>query len=166
MLLCRAMLDSGSQISCLIEALATKLGVNLVNVNVPVKGIGNVESSVKKKCSFTVKFRCSDFAMDVTCFVYREITSRITSVYFDTSKWNLPDKSLLADPYFNNPSCVNILLGMDSFSEIMVSGSVKLAKTLLMMTDIHFGWVGWIGGRVAELHKARVFSIYAVSCFS
>uniref|UniRef100_A0A182XG88 Peptidase aspartic putative domain-containing protein n=1 Tax=Anopheles quadriannulatus TaxID=34691 RepID=A0A182XG88_ANOQN len=94
-----------------------------------------------------------DFAMDVTCFVYREITGRIPSVYFDTSKWNLPDKSMLADPYFNNPSCVDILLGMDCLSEIMVSGSVKLAKTLPMMTDTHFGWA--IGGRVVELHKAR-----------
>lgn len=42
---------------------------------------------------------------------------------------------------------------MDCLSEIMASGSVKLAKTLPMMTDTHFGWV--IGGRVAETHKER-----------
>ena len=47
----------------------------------------------------------------------------------------------LADPYFNVPDRIDILLGVDSFCRLLPENSVGFTKSTLSGLETHFGWV-------------------------
>lgn len=161
---CRALLDCGSQVSFISSSLATALDLPIEEVSVPISGIGSVRSTVKQRGSVNVRSRCSDFSFTVNCLISPKITSHIPSASFDISSWDLPPGILLADPCFNKPDKIDMLIGMDWFYDLMKPAFMKLSDEGPSLQDSKLGWL--VGGKVQTSPLHAGFALQALNAVS
>ncbi|XP_073821407.1 uncharacterized protein [Musca autumnalis] len=83
------------------------------------------------------------------------ITERLPSQFINIEDWSLPKNLTLADPAFNRPDKIDILLGAEHYHELLSIGQIKLAKNLPTMQNTVFGWI--ISGKIQE-EQARNFT--------
>ncbi|XP_073841412.1 uncharacterized protein [Musca autumnalis] len=76
------------------------------------------------------------------------ITERLPSQFINIEDWSIPKNLTLADPAFNRPDKIDILLGAEYYHELLSIGQIKLAKNLPTMQNTVFGWV--ISGKIQE----------------
>jgi hypothetical protein len=57
------------------------------------------------------------------------------------SNWKIPKNIKLADPEFNRPAKVDILLGAELFYELLCVGQIKLGSELPIMQKTLLGWI-------------------------
>jgi hypothetical protein len=113
---CHALLDADSQLPFVIEDMAERLNLKLSKCLIPVTGINNVTARfVAHTCEVKLCFKICNFHTTVNCAVIREITSNLIAQPIDCRDWKLPEDIQLADPSFNTPTKVNVLLGADVF---------------------------------------------------
>ncbi|KAF2892043.1 hypothetical protein ILUMI_14130 [Ignelater luminosus] len=96
----RALLDSASQVSFVIEKCARRLGIPRSKFCIPIQGIGQGSST----SSGTVNYMPTN--------------------NIDTSKWKYIANMTLADPTFGTPGKIDVLLGADIFPEILQNGKI------------------------------------------
>ncbi|XP_053691865.1 uncharacterized protein LOC128740351 [Sabethes cyaneus] len=138
---CRVMLDSGSQVSFLSEAIANRLMISREPVYVPITGIGGAKIYAREKLTVKIYSRCSNFSTDVECLVVPKVTSIIPSVKIDVSSWPIPAGLQLADPTFHVPSKIDMLIGASKFFTLLKSGQIFLDDGLPELHETHLGWV-------------------------
>ncbi|XP_062541893.1 uncharacterized protein LOC134209887 [Armigeres subalbatus] len=115
--LARALLDSGSQISLITENLSQRLNFRRLRENLPVKGVGGSLSVAKQSVLATILSCNSEYkSCEVQFYVLSKITSSLPQQHIDTSSWNLPTGVCLADPKFNEPGAIDVILGVTVFT--------------------------------------------------
>ncbi|XP_055622822.1 uncharacterized protein LOC129766324 [Toxorhynchites rutilus septentrionalis] len=144
--ICRALLDSGSQINFVSESLLNKLGVHVEETNILVTGVSNIKSKVQHKTCIQVLSRFNNFRIELDCLVSRKVTGILPTYEIDVASWNIPSEMQLADPSFYQPGQIDLLIGMEWFDDLIKSGRVKLFENSPTLIDSQFGWL--IGGRV------------------
>nr|CAH7762827.1 unnamed protein product [Callosobruchus chinensis] len=137
----RAVLDSGSQSSYLIADLCDTLGIQKEKINLTVEGINNTVSQIKFKCSVELQSLSHDYKKVIDCLVVPEITGLIPSVPVDISKIKIPQNIALADPNFNVPSKISLLIGVDLFYELLCIGQTKLGPGMPILQGTRLGWI-------------------------
>ncbi|XP_058839359.1 uncharacterized protein LOC131694869 [Topomyia yanbarensis] len=159
---CRALLDCGSQVNFLSHSLANVLNINVEEVSVPISGIGSVKCTVKQRGTVQVRSRCTKFSFALNCLISPNITGNIPPVPIEIENWNIPSGIKLADPCFNKPDQVDMLIGMEMFYELMQPGYLRLSDELPILHNSHLGWI--IGGRYREnMHSEVVLRSHVVS---
>ncbi|XP_062703912.1 uncharacterized protein LOC134286324 [Aedes albopictus] len=138
---CRVLLDSGSQVSFISKAMADSLSVLRYPTLVPVTGIGAARTCAHERITVAVESRCSDFATMVECLVIPKVTEDIPTARLDISNWSIPADVFLADPEFNTPGQIDMLLGVTPFLHLLKSGRVQLRPDLPDLQETHLGWV-------------------------
>lgn len=156
----RALLDSGSQVNLVSEAAVKTLALPKYSTNVPVVGVGGVKSQIKHRVLLRMSSDYSDFVSNVDCLVTPKVTGRIPSVPVDVSKWSFPPGITLADPNFNKPCEVDLLIGAELFFAILRQAQLKLADNLPTLYDTKFGWV--VAGAQGEMDSEEAI----VMCLS
>lgn len=141
---CRALIDSGSQVSIITQSLANALNLSTSEVSVPIFGIGNAKSFMKQMGNVQVRSRCNNFGLSLTCLVSPKITGPLPSVSIDIASWEIPPGIQLADPSFYKSNSIDMLIGMDYYWDVMKPGFLKLSDELPSFHDSHFGWL--VGG--------------------
>nr|CAH7767395.1 unnamed protein product [Callosobruchus chinensis] len=137
----RAVLDSGSQSSYLIADLCDTLGIQKEIINLTVEGINNTVSQIKFKCSVELQSLSHDYKKVIDCLVVPEITGLIPSVPVDISRIKIPQNIALADPNFNVPSKISLLIGVDLFYELLCIGQTKLGPGMPILQRTRLGWI-------------------------
>nr|CAH7737234.1 unnamed protein product [Callosobruchus chinensis] len=137
----RAVLDSGSQSSYLIADLCDTLGIQKEKMNLTVEGINNTVSQIKFKCSVELQSLSHDYKKVIDCLVVPEITGLIPSVPVDISKIKIPQNIALADPNFNVPSKISLLIGVNLFYELLCIGQTKLGPGMPILQRTRLGWI-------------------------
>nr|CAH7739404.1 unnamed protein product [Callosobruchus chinensis] len=137
----RAVLDSGSQSSYLIADLCDTLGIQKEKINLTVEGINNTVSQIKFKCSVELQSLSHDYKKVIDCLVVPEITGLIPSVPVDISKIKIPQNIALADPNFNVPSKISLLIGVNLFYELLCIGQTKLGPGMPILQRTRLGWI-------------------------
>ena len=143
---CRALLDSGSQSNFVTINLAKRLGVASEQVNVPVSGINSAKSVVTHKIVTTMKSRLNNYNKSLEFLVIPSITNNLPAQHIDISLWNIPKHCTLADPGFNCPSPIDLLIGAELFLQILQSQEVILQQHLPRLYNSQLGWI--ISGKV------------------
>ncbi|XP_055390588.1 uncharacterized protein LOC129619370 [Condylostylus longicornis] len=138
---CRILLDSGSQINFISERLRKRLQLEPSNQGLSIYGIGKTEVESKGRVNLTINSRINNFSTNIEARVIKEITSLQPQRFINISTWNIPQKVQLADPNFNKPQRVDVLLGAEMFSELLRIGQIKLNKHLPMFQNTVFGWI-------------------------
>lgn len=121
--LLRALIDQGSQASFISESASKLLAIPRQKSQTYVTGIGEAGAgSAKGKITITIKphFK-SDFNMDITALIFPKLTKTLPST--TTPKINRWDSSLeLADPGYNVPGTIDLIIGADAFTRIIKDG--------------------------------------------
>ncbi|XP_055622089.1 uncharacterized protein LOC129765697 [Toxorhynchites rutilus septentrionalis] len=137
----RALLDSGSQVNLISESAVNLLELPKYPANIPVVGVGGAKSRILHRVIMRLFSDYSGFQSDVNCLVTRKVTDKVPSVPADISEWNIPPGIVLADPKFNQPRDVDLLIGAEIFFQILKQAQLKLAEGLPSLYETEFGWV-------------------------
>lgn len=145
---CRALLDSGSQSNFISADLQKRLNLPLKKTHITITGVNQSSSSVSHSTQIRVFSRYNSFCAKMTCLILNKVTENIPLTSVDRAQCRLPVGIKLADPEFNVSRPIELLIGADTFWDLMCVGQLKsIHHPLLQKTQ--FGWVaaGRIGSR-------------------
>lgn len=119
----RIVVDTGSQISCITDACANRLGLKRMKSNMTISGISNVPSS---KPLGTVSFEIFSNTFPqrkvaAKAVVLNKIAGKLPMMTLDSKHFAQFSKFPLADPLFFESRDVDILLGSDLYCDILTN---------------------------------------------
>ncbi|XP_066251914.1 uncharacterized protein [Euwallacea similis] len=143
---CRVLLDSASQSNFVSSSMVKKLNLNLSKIDLPVIGINQIKTKISHTAEISLASRNTAFKTRLNFLVLPTITEFSPQNYFDKSKLNIPRELILADPNFNVPAEIDMLLGCEVFFDLLCIGQIKLGKNLPTLQKTLLGWI--VAGRV------------------
>ncbi|XP_073959790.1 uncharacterized protein [Choristoneura fumiferana] len=157
----RALLDQGSQASFVTEAIVQGLGLKKTSANLTVTGVGGDQRSILSKAVVTLKIQSltdPNFKMEVKCFVLTNITTVLPERKMEVPDWVQLKGLCLADPSFDSPNKIDILLGAEVYSQIIKDGVLKGPVGSPVAQCTALGWIlsGSMGAAGTE-NKISVF---------
>lgn len=148
---CRAVLDSASHKHFITEEFATKLGLKRKRTSYRIAGIGGNEMVIQFKVHGRLKSRVSEYESPcLELLVVKKITGDLPMAEFDARQLNVPDELELADPTFNVPGPVDILIGSGLFFKLLKHGQLEVEDHLPAVQETHLGWL--VSGVVPTSH--------------
>lgn len=139
---CRALLDSGSQSNFITANLAKRLGLKTQKINLPVTGINQFSTTITCQISATMQSLYYDtYKKKLPFLVINKIADTIPNNCIDISNINIPNEIILADPEFNRPSQIDILLGVSIFWDLLCIGQFKSNINGPIFQKTKLGWI-------------------------
>lgn len=135
----RVLLDSGSQTNIITKKCVASLGLTLSKSFLCIKGIGERSSPSTSTATCTIRPREGIhpiFTFDAV--VIPKICSDLPNF---TTKFSFHDSLNLADPNFNKPGSVDILLGAEIFPSLLLDGRQEGGVGEPSALETVFGWV-------------------------
>lgn len=160
----RALLDSASQSSFVTSSLARRLSLTPRLSSICVSGINDTTASVNSVVSINVSSCVSDYVREVDCLVLENITCNLPVQFIQCETWNLPSELTLADPSFNQPAKVELLLGAELYLELLRQGQIKLGPHLPVLQNTVFGWI--IAGKVKANNQNNQMCFGVTMCIA
>lgn len=138
----RALCDQGSHADMITTAAYQVVGHGKTRTRLTVRGIGGKEATSvgQANISFVSRFDSGN-SFRITALVLPTITGRLPSAYLGTKEWKHLDGLPLADPNFNVPDDIDVVLGASTCAALIKSGLVKGAPNQPIAQDTHIGWV-------------------------
>ncbi|XP_063388444.1 uncharacterized protein LOC134674335 isoform X2 [Cydia fagiglandana] len=156
----RALLDNCST-SCFISTnLSKKLNLPTVSTKSSVNGLGEQTSRLTEKCKITISSLSEPYEAHLECFVVSRVTRQVPVVRINEAVLNIPPNITLADPTFNTPSEVDVLLGASTFWNIAVGAEIiplGEGEDMPVLCKTKLGWL--VGGGSLTTHQLN-----AVQC--
>lgn len=126
----RCIVDSGSQVQIVTEKAVQLLGLSRNRDSTCVQGLGGRSSKVKGVVNMKIRsLHNPSFSVNASCYVLPQVCGKLPSSRLNYHVPNLP----LADPSWNIPADVDLLLGAGIYSQILSSTepSIKLYDNLI-----------------------------------
>ncbi|XP_036143903.1 uncharacterized protein LOC118645955 [Monomorium pharaonis] len=149
----RALLDSGSQSSFITEEFAKALKLKTVDEKVMIKGINQIASKSTKTVNLKIASRFGTFERDLSCIVLPKITQNLPTVSISTTALEIPRNIKLADPSFNVSNKIDLLIGAESFWELICIGQIKLGVKGPILQKSLVGWL--VTGPIGEVKSNK-----------
>ncbi|XP_062537903.1 uncharacterized protein LOC134206231 [Armigeres subalbatus] len=140
-------------VNFITEDCIQRLGLKKIKGNAQVTGVCGNTSSIQYKVQTVIRSTTSSFETEIECLVTKRITANLPIEGFDTRFLMIPNNLDLADPFFNVPDRIDVLIGADVYMRILETRRVPLLQGSPIMQETLFGWV--IGGKV-EVEKPLV----------
>lgn len=140
-IICRALLDGGSQSNFMSNNLFDKLKIPKNKVKIQVIGINDQPSNILSMTKTKIKSLDSSHQYELDFLVTNKITGNIPQISFDTSRFYIPSNIKLADPKFNQSGNVDILLGAGIFYNVLSNGQIRLGKNAPVLQNTKLGWI-------------------------
>ena len=156
---CRALIDNGSQSHFVTERLVQKLKLRKDRHCVPIHGINNSTGETKYCVNIQLSSVVTDFTVNVNCLILPRITGNIPEVFLDTSTWNLPQDVQLADPTFNQPGEIELLLGAELFFRLLLPQQRTKPGNYPILQNTKLGWI--LAGNIPNQLQTSVTSCFA-----
>lgn len=141
----RVLLDSGSQLNFITEELAHSLRLPRKNHQFNITGIDQVTTKTNQIVTASIQSRTTKFEGMFEFVVIRSISNQQPMSTISTKCLNIPSNLPLADPYFHKSHRIDILLGAETFFELLSVGQVRLGNGLPTLQKTLLGWI--ISGR-------------------
>lgn len=152
---CRVLLDSASQLNFITECLAGLLRAARRKVNISISGINDISTQVKHQVNVLIKSRLGDHSYILDMLILPSITSNQPNRSIGIEGWNIPSDIVLADPLFNQPHRIDMLIGAEIFYELLETGQIKLAENLPLLRETKFGWI--VSGKTGNIKNKYNF---------
>jgi len=140
---CRAVIDSGAEISLITATCAKRLQLPFESLPCPISGIGMINSKASSVINAKLSSRINNYYFTNLQFhVLNSITNKMPHQYFDVSALEIPEsiKTQLADPDFNIPGQIDILLGAE-VSYSIFNGQKNPLSDCAILHHTSLGWV-------------------------
>ncbi|XP_063386735.1 uncharacterized protein LOC134672718 [Cydia fagiglandana] len=143
----RAFLDQGSQISFVSEHTVQLLQLHKIPANgsVDPSGLGGekilLSTPIKHKVQFKIQSTCGSFSCVVQAYVVRQVTNPIPSQKVEIHDWPELKKLKMADPGYDTPGHVDMLLGAEVYGQTLIEGMVRNPTSNLTAQNTALGWI-------------------------
>lgn len=139
----RALVDPGSEATFITEAATQLLRLPKRKTTTNIISLGQFTTGTSHgQVTLTISSRLNtNFNLSVNAFVYANITSILPSNKFETSYWEHLQNLDLADPVYNTPGKIDVLLGADVYSAIILSGLRKGVPGAPIAQQTELGWI-------------------------
>lgn len=134
----RVLLDSGSQSNFITNNLVNKLGLQREKVNIPICGISETNNTIKYKVTAVIESLNNSYSTIIDLLVLSKITGPLPRASIHTV--NVPNNIYMADPSFHYPGSIDILIGGDTYWDVMCSDKIKINDGPYLQKTL-FGWV-------------------------
>lgn len=144
----RALIDQGSMATFVTENAAQALRLPRDKCYTHISGIGGDKGVMSKgsvKIVLTARYPTT-FTLQTNAMVMNKLTSWLPQYTIGLDKLNNVNRLVLADPNFNKPGKVDMILGADVFGEIILQGVLK-GYPLAQETEL--GWV--LSGKIPAI---------------
>ena len=123
----RALIDPGSQISLVTQALCNLLSLNCRTSHTHIQGIGEKTAAVSSKIArLTIQLHFnSTFSLELDGIILPKLSSYKPPVVGGISNFEYLRRLQLADPMYLEPSRIDILLGASFYAQIIENQIVK-----------------------------------------
>uniref|UniRef100_A0A2H1VWV5 SFRICE_018011 n=1 Tax=Spodoptera frugiperda TaxID=7108 RepID=A0A2H1VWV5_SPOFR len=112
--------------------------INTINVI----GIGNnLAEHVNRSCIARLKSFSNDYSVVQSFYVLNQLTGSIPKQSIDISQFNIPRDIQLADPNFNQPSAIDVLIGADLFWDLLGCDQLTLGHNMPKLRSSKLGWL-------------------------
>ncbi|XP_062714127.1 uncharacterized protein LOC134290914 [Aedes albopictus] len=138
--LARALLDSASERNFVTENLAQRLRLKREKSDVDVYGIGNSVQHVSQSVSVNLSSRVGSFSASIDFLVLPSLTRILPSTNVDISSWIIPRNLPLADPKFNVPHGIDMIIGIQWFFTLLEDDQISLGPQLPILRKTVFGY--------------------------
>ena len=149
----RALLDNASSASFVSERIAQLLRLPRFSQNITVSGIAGLQhkAPVQSVTSFSVSpvVHCSK-ELSVTAIIVPRVTCDLPLCPISHSlTWDHLSDLTLADPDFERPSKIDLLLGVDVFPDVLLHGRRSGLPGTPTAFETVFGWV--LSGKIDSI---------------
>jgi len=155
--LIRASLDPGAQSNFITKYAAQLLGLPRINLNAIISGLGQETSVARSSLNCIIKSCNSDFSAEVHCLIMKKLTNDLPMSKINLGSWKVPKNIELADPNFNVPSKIDMLLGAEWFFHLMVEGQIKSTLEVPVVQNTVLGWIISGGRNVSHTSSENCF---------
>ncbi|XP_056647235.1 uncharacterized protein LOC130451905 [Diorhabda sublineata] len=136
------LLDNGSQNSFVSQELVNKLQLKTFEKTLQISGISQTVSTTNKMVHLKFFPHSNPIKhFEIPCAVLPKITCKLPQVKINVSQLRLPTDIILANPEFNIPSEIHILVGADLYYKLLTTGIIDLAKKLPSLQNTGLGWI-------------------------
>ncbi|XP_062700456.1 uncharacterized protein LOC134284909 [Aedes albopictus] len=127
----RILIDCDSQASLITSTCVKRLGLRRSNASLEVTGVSGEETK-----------------LTTSAYVLGKLTATLPCQRFDVANMPYLEHLQLADPHFNQPGSVDVILGSDVFLSVLEAGQVKDPNGVPVAQRSIFGWM--VAGRISK----------------
>lgn len=138
---CRALLDGGSQVNFISTSMANALLLPQSSTNISVCGIHGHTKTYRKQTEVSFKSTVTNFDGKFVAIISNDIDGQYPLSRIDISAWKLRPDLKLADPKFNYPARIDLILSAGMFYPSLVVGQIRLGIDMPIMQKTLFGWI-------------------------
>ncbi|XP_055714204.1 uncharacterized protein LOC129808451 [Phlebotomus papatasi] len=138
---CRALLDSGAQINLMSANFMRKLNLPKCPTNISVLGIGAHSSQASHSTEATIFSRNSNEHYNLQCIVVPKITGNLPNCPVDNKSLVIPPGIQLADPTWYLQKPIDLLIGGESYWDIILDGTIELGEGKPKLKPTTFGHI-------------------------
>ncbi|KAE9522141.1 hypothetical protein AGLY_017401 [Aphis glycines] len=151
---CRAVLDSGSQLSFITKSCAKRLNLSMTTNAFNIVGVSAMASVAKQLQDTILCSRFGDFKTNIKFYSLQTIVSALPSQLLSCDNLKMPDNILnqLADPNFHIPGPIDVLLGADIFFDIFYGDKFPLSD-LAVLNRTKLGWI--VTGKISTMSPSN-----------
>ncbi|XP_055543759.1 uncharacterized protein LOC129729273 [Wyeomyia smithii] len=138
----RALLDSAPQRNLMTRRIAQKLRCKPISDYLRVKGLGSSETTSSTALVATILARSSaisEYTQPMKFHVLSKVTSNIP--LNPLQQLETPKAIMLADPQFNIPSGVDLIIGAEFFNDLLCKGRQRLGEHGPTIQNTLLGWI-------------------------
>lgn len=139
----RVLFDGGSQLNLISDRARSLLGVPTIKTthHIQLSGINNSKVTLQKRVVVQVKSQESSFHDTVVLMVHPRMKQVHPTQEVDISGWKVPSDIVLADPHFNKPQQIDIILNAHHVDQYMLANRRAIGEKLPRLRETKFGWV-------------------------
>ncbi|XP_018402792.1 PREDICTED: uncharacterized protein LOC108779784 [Cyphomyrmex costatus] len=159
---CRVLLDSGSQMNFITQSLADKLYLNKRQIEISISGVTNANIRANQATVVHIKSRFNNFSERIECVVLPKITQQLPQKFISKQNITIPNNLKLADPDFNVPADIDMLIGAEIFWKLICAGQIKPSRNKPTLQKTLLGWI--LSGPTSSIPSNSSSSI--ISCLA
>lgn len=155
----RVLIDQGSMLTFITERAVKLINLKQKNNRIDICGIAGSVEPAKGTVDLEITARYpTSFSAKATAVVLNKLTTLLPHNDFDRSliKDGRINDLILADPHFNRCGKIDLILGADIYSEIIMHGMIKAEDNSFVAQETEIGWMisGPIGKKNSKLEQA------------
>nr|XP_034832179.1 uncharacterized protein LOC117988989 [Maniola hyperantus] len=138
----RALIDQGSQASFVTESLVQACGLKRERISGVVSGLSEGKQlRTKYMVQLEIQSRYKPhLVFPINAYVLKTLTSYLPSQETTVCDWPDLENITLADPGYNTPNRIDLLLGAEVYSKIIDNG-LKKSPNGVIAQYTHLGWI-------------------------
>ncbi|XP_071653077.1 uncharacterized protein [Temnothorax longispinosus] len=154
----RALIDPGSEVSLVTEALVQRLRLPRKPTSTIIVGVGGKQTGIARgRVSITLSSRFADFTTTISALVLPRITRYEARAETSRSRWEHLKGLPLADPDGQADGAIALLLGADVYASIIDEGIRKGGAGAPIAQKTSLGWL--VSGAIASPQGNSVESL-------